>query len=109
MSRRGHMHDTKGFVTGLPNFLLNLVNLWQPLRLTMYVSITFTSRSVYEFLQKQNPGPSGNDDLDASELRAAQVEDDEAEVEGSESYIDDVDITDDHVGFFFVVLEVYTK
>ena len=104
------MRDTKGFVTGLPIFLLNLVNLWQLLRrLTMYVSITFTSRSVYELLQKQNPGPSGNDDLDASELRGTQVEDDEVEVEGSESYIDDVDITDNHVGFFFVVLEVYTK
>ena len=96
------MRDTKGFVTGLPIFLLNLVNLWQPLRrLTMYVSITFTSRSVYELLQKQNPGPSGNDDLDASELRGTQVEDDEVEVESSESYIDDVDITDDQVGFFF--------
>ena len=57
--------------------------------------------SVYELLQKQNPVPSGNDDLDASELRGTQVEDNEVEVEGSKSYVNDVDITDDQIGFFF--------
>lgn len=79
MSRRGLMRDTKSFVTGPPIFLLNLVHLWQ-LRLTRYISNTFipcTSGSVYDFRQKRNPGPcgpSGNDDLDASELFAAQAE-----------------------------------
>ena len=54
-----------------------------------------TSEFVYDVWQKQNPGSSGNDDLDG-ELFAAQAED-----EDEEQHHDDVDIIVDYqVGFF---------
>jgi hypothetical protein len=99
MSRRRPMRDTKDFVAGLPIFHQNSVHLWQ-LRLTRYILNTFmprTSGSVYDVQQKQNPGPSGpsgNDDLDTSELFEDEVE---AINEDEEPH--DVDKIDDQVGF----------
>ena len=58
-----------------------------------------TSEFVYDVWQKQNPGSSGNDDLDG-ELFAAQAED-EDEDEDEEQHHHDVDIIVDYqVGFF---------
>jgi hypothetical protein len=54
--------------------------------------------SVYD-IQQRNPGPSGNDDLDASELFAGQVEDkDKDDYEEPHG----VEIIDDQVGFSFL-------
>ena len=66
-----------------------------------YVSIMpRTSGSVYDFWDKRNPGPSGEDDLNASELLAAQVEDSEEEDGDEEPNDVDILILDDQVGFF---------
>ena len=51
----------------------------------------------HDFWQKRNPGPSGNDDLDASGLLAAQIEDKDKD-EDEEPH--DENIIDDQVGFF---------
>jgi hypothetical protein len=98
------MRDTKGFVlvTRLLTFHLNLVHLWQ-LRLTRYVSMSRTSGLVYDFREKRNPGPSasgpsGNDDLDASEIFATQVEDNDEAIDEAAGE-DDLEIIDDQVGF----------
>ena len=62
--------------------------------------ITFMSRTfapIYDVQQKQNPGPSRNNDLDASELFPAQVDDKDKDDNEEPHH---VDVVDNQVGFY---------
>ena len=62
--------------------------------------ITFMSHTfapIYDVQQKQNPGPSGNNDLDARELFPAQVDDKDKDDNEEPHH---VDVVDNQVGFY---------